>query len=74
MATKSLNLLGLPCPQPTLKMTIEANSCKPGDIIEAVADCPTFADDVKSWCQRMRKTLLWVKDEGGGKKRVQVQL
>ena len=74
MATKQLNLKGLPCPQPTLKMTIEANSCKPGDVIEAVADCPTFVDDVKNWCQRMKKTLLWVRDEGGGVKKVQVQI
>ena len=71
---KVLDLKGLPCPQPTLKMTIEANSLKPGDIIEASADCPTFVDDVKNWCQRMKKTLMWVKDEGAGVKRVQVQL
>jgi hypothetical protein len=29
-----------------------------------VADSITFADDVKVWCSRMGKTLLWVKQEG----------
>ena len=71
---KVLDLKGLPCPQPTLKMTITANSCKPGDTIEAVADCPTFVEDVKSWCSRMKKTLIWVKDEGNNAKRVQIQI
>ena len=74
MAQKNLDLKGLPCPQPTLKLTIEANSCNLGDVIEAIADCPTFADDVKNWCQRMKKTLLWIREEGGGVKRVQIQI
>ena len=73
MATKQLNLKGLACPQPALKMTIEALSMKPGDIMEAVADCPTFETDVRGWCQRTKKTLLFVKTEGTAK-RCQVRI
>ncbi len=61
MAIKQINAKGLPCPQPALKMTVEVLSMKPGDILEAVADCPTFEADVRGWCQRSRKTLLWFK-------------
>ena len=46
---------------------------KPGDLLEVSADCPTFEKDVRQWCERTKKTLMWVRDEGGGKKRCQIQ-
>ena len=74
MAIKSLDLKGLACPQPSLKMTVEALSLKPGDILEAVADCPTFEVDVRGWCQRSKKALLWFRTDAGGAKRCQVRM
>jgi len=71
---KTMDLKGLPCPQPQLKMTVEALSLKPGDIIDAVADCPTFENDVRGWCQRSKKTLLWLRTESGGVKHCQVRI
>jgi len=38
-----------------------------------VADCSTFENDVKNWCRRNGKAFLWIKDEGDGVKRCQVQ-
>lgn len=73
MATQTLDCLGMKCPQPTLKVSIQATKMKPGDILEVVADCSTFENDVREWCARSKKTLLWLKDEGGGKKRVQIK-
>lgn len=73
METKKLDLKGLPCPQPALKMTIEALSMKHGDIMEAVADCPTFEADIRGWCQRSKKTLLFFRTEGSAK-RCQVRI
>jgi TusA-related sulfurtransferase len=55
-------------------MTVEALSMKPGDILECVADCSTFESDVRSWCQKSGKALLWFKDLGGGLKRCQVRI
>ena len=54
--------------QPTLKVTVLAVKMKQGDVPEVIADCPTFEKDVRDWCTRSRKTLLWVKDEGVAKK------
>lgn len=68
MAKKELDLRGLPCPQPTLRLTMESNNLKAGDTIEAVADCQTFVDDVRSWCIRMDKDLVWFKEEGVDKR------
>lgn len=73
MATQQIDAIGLKCPQPVLKMAAKVPEMKPGDLLEVVADCPTFEKDVKTWCDRMKKTLLWVRDEGGGKKRAQIQ-
>ena len=71
---KVLDAKGLICPQPRLKMTIEASSMKPGDILECVADCSTFESDVRTWCQNTKRTLLWFREEGGGAKRCQVKI
>jgi len=73
MALHNLDALGLKCPQPTLKITVLATKLQPGDILEVLADCPTFEKDVRDWCTRSKKVLLWVRDEGGGKKRGQIK-
>jgi len=73
MAIKTLDCKGMRCPQPVLKMSATLMELKEGDTLEVVADCATFEDDVKKWCSRLNKTLVYVKDEGAGAKRVQVQ-
>ena len=72
MAVSVLDARGLKCPQPTLKITVLSVKMKQGDVLEVVADCPTFEKDVRDWCSRSRKTLLWIKPDGDAK-RVQIQ-
>jgi tRNA 2-thiouridine synthesizing protein A len=73
MATQTLDCIGLKCPQPTLKITVLATRMQVGDTLEVTADCPTFEKDVREWCIRAKKTMLWCKDEGGGRKRAQIK-
>lgn len=73
MAVEVLDTLGLKCPQPVLKIAVKATDMKPGDILEVLGDCPTFEKDVRTWCERLRKVFLSIKDEGGDKKRIQIQ-
>ena len=73
MAVEVLNTLGLKCPQPVLKIAVKATSMKSGDILEVLGDCPTFEKDIRVWCQRLKKVLLSVTDEGGEQKRIQIQ-
>ena len=68
MPTQTIDARGLKCPQPILKITATAIKMKAGDIIEILADCSTFENDVKDWCQRSKKMLIWVKEEAGAKK------
>jgi len=73
MKTEVLDAIGLKCPQPILKIAVIAPDMKPGDILEILGDCPTFEKDVRTWCDRLGKVFLSMKDEGGAKKRIQIQ-
>jgi tRNA 2-thiouridine synthesizing protein A len=73
MAVKILDTLGLQCPQPVLKIAVMAPDMEPGDILEVLGDCPTFENDIRIWCERLRKVFLSIKDEGGNAQRIQIQ-
>jgi tRNA 2-thiouridine synthesizing protein A len=73
MPTEVLDTLGLKCPQPVLKIAVKAPDMKEGDVLEILGDCPTFEKDVRTWCDRLGKVFLSIKDEGGDKKRIQIQ-
>lgn len=73
MAVEILDVLGLPCPQPVLKVAAKSPDMQSGDILEVIGDCPTFEKDLRTWAQRVNKVILSVKDEGSGKKRIQIQ-
>ena len=74
MAIQTLDTRGLKCPQPTLKITTTVIKIPKGEILEVTADCDAFEKDVRDWCQRNKKVLLWVRDLGGGAKSCQIQL
>jgi tRNA 2-thiouridine synthesizing protein A len=73
MAVVFLDTNGLKCPQPVLKIAAKSPDMKPGDILEVIGDCATFERDIRAWCARLKKTLLFLKDEGSGKMRGQIQ-
>lgn len=73
MAVKTLDVLGLKCPQPVLKLAVIAKEFAPGDTLEVLADCESFPKDIEAWCSKMKKTLLFCVDEGGGKFKAQIQ-
>ncbi len=61
MALHLLDASGLKCPQPILKIAVKSPSMQPGDILEVIGDCPTFENDVRVWCARLKKTLIMVR-------------
>ena len=72
MAAHNMDLLGLKCPQPVLKIAVMAKEISAGDTLEVLADCESFPKDIEAWCGRMKKTLLFCVDEGGGNHRRRV--
>jgi tRNA 2-thiouridine synthesizing protein A len=64
MQAHKLDTRGVRCPQPILKVTSMLPSIEAGDLLEVVADCPTFESDIQKWCDRMHKALLAVSRDG----------
>ena len=73
MEVTLLDTLGQKCPQPVLKIAVQAPQMQPGDILEVLGDCPTFERDLRIWCERLGKVFLSIKDDGGNAKRIQIQ-
>ena len=63
MPTLTLDVRGERCPQPTLRLGLECIRHNEGDIIEVLADCPSFEPDLKSWATRTKKQILWLRRE-----------
>ena len=60
-----LNCRGLKCPQPVLKVAIKAATIPAGSTLEVHADCPSFPDDIRKWCEDSDKVLISCVDQGG---------
>jgi tRNA 2-thiouridine synthesizing protein A len=73
MKTEILDTVGLKCPQPILKIAAKSPEMNRGDILEVLGDCPTFEQDVRTWCERLEKVVLSVKDDSENKKSIQIQ-
>jgi len=73
MAQKTLDAMGLKCPQPILKVASMAPQMQSGDILEVTADCESFPKDVKAWAEKTGKTLLFCNTDAEGKHTAQIQ-
>lgn len=73
MAVTMHDFKGLRCPQPTLRLTTLSLRVAKGDVLEISADCTSFEKDIRDWCGRNKKTLLWIRDQGGSAKVCQIQ-
>ena len=72
MSIQVLDTLGMKCPQPILKIAVKAPEMHSGDILQVLGDCPTFEKDVRTWCERLGKVFLSIKDEGELRRRVEI--
>ena len=64
-ATGFLDTVGLKCPEPILKIAMVAVDMKSNDLLDVVGDCPTFENDVRDWCTRLNKKIVFVKNDTG---------
>ena len=55
---------GMRCPQPVLKLAVETAETPAGTVVEIQGDCPTFEKDIRTFCDRRKKTLLAVRNDG----------
>lgn len=74
MSSRDMDLTGLECPEPTMKIGVAASEMDDGDMIVARADCETFTDDVKDWCDRTGATLVSLVETDPGVHEAEIQL
>lgn len=61
---RTLDCLGLYCPEPVFRVRLELDKMKPGEVLEVLADDPAAEEDVKSLVKRLEQQLINLKKEG----------
>lgn len=57
MATTKLDLKGMSCPMPIMKVAAAVKKGTSGDVFEAVCDDAGFEPDVLAWCKETGNKL-----------------
>ncbi len=57
-ATKKLDVRGLNCPQPILRMRASLKEMKSGKVLQVIATDPGSVRDIKTFCNQTDNTLL----------------
>jgi TusA-related sulfurtransferase len=63
-ADKTLDCLGLYCPEPVFKTRIELDEMKIGEVLEVLADDPAAEADIRSLVKHLEQEILSVTNEG----------
>jgi len=61
---RTLDCLGLYCPEPVFRVRMELDNMKVGEVVEVLADDPAAEEDVKSLVKRLEQQLLNFSKEG----------
>jgi len=61
---RTLDCLGLFCPEPVFRVRMELDTMKVGETLEILADDPAAEEDIKSLCKRLEQEILSVSKEG----------
>lgn len=61
---KTLDCLGLYCPEPVFRVRMELDNMKVGEVLEVLADDPAAEEDIKSLCKRLEQQVLDFRKDG----------
>ncbi|MCL6579732.1 MAG: sulfurtransferase TusA family protein [Candidatus Bathyarchaeota archaeon] len=61
---KTLDCLGLYCPEPVFRTRMELDNMKAGEVLEILADDPAAEEDIPSLMKRLGHEVLSVSKEG----------
>ena len=62
--SRTLDCLGLYCPEPVFRVRLELDKMKVGEVVEVLADDPAAEEDIKSLVKRLEQELLNTSKEG----------
>lgn len=60
---RTLDCLGLYCPEPVFRTRIELGNMKIGEILEVLADDPAAEADIKSLVKRLEQEIVSVRKD-----------
>jgi len=63
-SNRTLDCLGLYCPEPVFRVRMELDNMKVGEVLEVFADDPATEEDIKSLVKRLEQQLLNLSKEG----------
>ena len=63
-ADRTLDCLGLYCPEPVFKTRMEMDELKVGETLEVLADDPAAESDIKSLVKNLEQELVSVSKKG----------
>jgi len=63
---KTLDCIGLYCPEPVFRTREEISTVKVGEVLEVLADDPASESDIRSWAKHAGQELLSVEKREGG--------
>lgn len=62
---KTMDLKGLPCPQPVIKVSKAIKEIGIGQVLEAITTDPGSLSDFPAWARTSGNTILKTEQEGG---------
>ena len=63
-ADKTLDCLGLYCPEPVFKTRMELDQLEIGETLEVLADDPAAEEDIKNLVKHLGQELISISKEG----------
>jgi tRNA 2-thiouridine synthesizing protein A len=63
-STKTLDCLGLYCPEPVFRTRMELDEMKVGETLEVLADDPAAEADIRALAKNLGQEILSVSNEG----------
>jgi len=64
LPSRTLDCLGLFCPEPVFRVRMELDNMKVGEVLEVMADDPAAEEDIRSLCKRLEQEIVSVNKEG----------
>ena len=61
---RTLDCLGLYCPEPVFRVRLELDKMKIGEVVEVLADDPAAEEDIQSLVKRLEQQMLSVNKKG----------
>jgi tRNA 2-thiouridine synthesizing protein A len=73
LTVKRLDITDIKYPNQILEIASKLAELKDGDILEVIGDDVTFEEDIRLFCRRINKPLLFIEKNKNGNLRCQIQ-